>query len=230
MAKRGRSAVDICGVLRERILSWNYIPGQRLKEEDLCREFKVSRAPVREALNILAAEKLIEKKANAGCRVKTWSMHELDNLYDFRIAIETFAVGAIALSEENIAALHAQRDLWRGLSKMNEDDPLDSSGMAKKDEDLHTMIVNLTGNSFLIEAHRQINERLRFLRTNDITTFERLKDTCQQHLDILDSLISGDIESATDSLKENIYTGKNHVEISVGNVLKNMYLVKATNE
>ena len=229
MARKGKSAGDICEILRERILSWGYKPGQRLKEEELCREFKVSRAPVRDALNILAAEKLVEKKANAGCRVKQWSMHELDNLYDFRIAIETFAVGAIDLNEETTAVIEAQRALWSGLLETGDDQPLDSAGMAKKDEDLHTVIVELTNNSFLIEAHKQINERLRFLRTNDITTFERLRNTCEQHLVILDRLLAGDADGARQSLRDNICTGKNHVEISVGNVLKSMYLKKPTN-
>jgi len=43
----------VAKAIRDRILNWQYMPGQHLAERVLCDEFAASRIPVREALNAL---------------------------------------------------------------------------------------------------------------------------------------------------------------------------------
>ena len=46
--------IEIFTALKNRIIRWEYPPGYRFTEEELCREFSVSRSPVREAIGRLA--------------------------------------------------------------------------------------------------------------------------------------------------------------------------------
>ena len=62
-------ADQVYEVLRERIASGEIERGSRLHQEDLAKEFGVSRTPVREALRRLAAEGLVDLFANRGARV-----------------------------------------------------------------------------------------------------------------------------------------------------------------
>ena len=61
---------NIADIIRKRIIYQELEPGQKIVEQDLAKEFKTSRAPIREALRQLENEGLIEYVRNAGCSVK----------------------------------------------------------------------------------------------------------------------------------------------------------------
>jgi hypothetical protein len=55
--KNSNLSSDIAATLKEQIIRWEYLPGHRFTEEELCQKFSVSRSPVREALHMLAKGK-----------------------------------------------------------------------------------------------------------------------------------------------------------------------------
>jgi DNA-binding GntR family transcriptional regulator len=74
--------------LRELILGGDLSPGARLGEVELAERLGVSRTPVREALSRLAAEGIVEIQANRGARVATWTVAELEGVFDLRSILE----------------------------------------------------------------------------------------------------------------------------------------------
>jgi DNA-binding GntR family transcriptional regulator len=74
--------------LRELILRGEFPAGARLAEVDLAERLGVSRTPVREALGRLAAEGLVEVVPNRGARVASWTVAELEGVFDLRAAVE----------------------------------------------------------------------------------------------------------------------------------------------
>jgi DNA-binding GntR family transcriptional regulator len=74
--------------LRELILHGQFAAGARLGEVELAERLGVSRTPVREALTRLAAEGLVELVPNRGARVASWSVAELEGVFDLRSALE----------------------------------------------------------------------------------------------------------------------------------------------
>jgi DNA-binding GntR family transcriptional regulator len=101
------SAERVADDLRDRILRGELPGGFRLGEADLAAGLGVSRTPVREALSRLAAEGLVEVAANRGARVATWTLAELEGIFDLRATLEpqltAFAVPHAA--PEDVAAL-----------------------------------------------------------------------------------------------------------------------------
>jgi len=67
--------------LRERCMRYDFKPGARINEQALGRELGVSRAPLREALNRLAAEGLLDFVMNKGFLRKAISVDEVFDLY-----------------------------------------------------------------------------------------------------------------------------------------------------
>src|SRR5919107_1542488 len=63
-------------------------PGARLGEVEIADRLGVSRTPVREALSRLAAEGLVEIAPNRGARVVTWTVAELEGVFDLRAVLE----------------------------------------------------------------------------------------------------------------------------------------------
>ena len=78
--------------LRAQILSGQLAPGQRLVEEQICQRLEISRAPLREALRLLANEGLVEHLPRRGVRVTELSERDVDELFGLRTLFERYAV------------------------------------------------------------------------------------------------------------------------------------------
>ncbi|WP_433363289.1 GntR family transcriptional regulator [Actinoplanes sp. CA-142083] len=78
--------------LRSAILGGRIAPGERVRQEDIAQQLGASRLPVREALQMLAAEGLVEHEPNKGARVPWLSMHEVDVMYKMREQLEPLAL------------------------------------------------------------------------------------------------------------------------------------------
>jgi DNA-binding GntR family transcriptional regulator len=78
--------------LRSAILGGTIAPGERVRQEDIAQQLGASRLPVREALQMLAAEGLVEHEPNKGARVPWLSMHEVDVMYKMREQLEPLAL------------------------------------------------------------------------------------------------------------------------------------------
>jgi DNA-binding GntR family transcriptional regulator len=84
----GAAGARIANRLREAILSGEYAPGARIRQEDLADRHGASRLPVREALRMLEAEGLVTLVANTGAWVASLSHEECDEMYQIRERIE----------------------------------------------------------------------------------------------------------------------------------------------
>lgn len=86
--KNGQSLVQyVVDKITAGVERGNYSPGQRLIAADLAEQFNVSRAPVREALHVLAGEGLVDLIPNRGAMIRKVSNKELVDLLDFTEAI-----------------------------------------------------------------------------------------------------------------------------------------------
>lgn len=82
----------IVDIIRKRIINRELQPGQKIVEQELAKEFKTSRAPIREALRELENEGLVEYVRNAGCSVKEITFEESFEIYLMRANYEIMAV------------------------------------------------------------------------------------------------------------------------------------------
>jgi DNA-binding GntR family transcriptional regulator len=96
--------------VRELILRGDFPPGARLGEVELAERLGVSRTPVREALGRLAAEGLVEIVPNRGARVTSWTVAELEDVFDLRTALEP-RLTALAVPRADAVAVAALEEL-----------------------------------------------------------------------------------------------------------------------
>src|ERR1700751_3234046 len=85
-------AANLIATLKERIITWQYPPEYRLTEESLCREVDVSRSPVREALRVLATTGFVRRTDTRGYAVRQVNVKEVEELYEVRLALESYVV------------------------------------------------------------------------------------------------------------------------------------------
>jgi len=101
--------------LKRRMLTCELRPGERLIEKNLCDQLGVSRTSLREALNRLAAERLVTLKPNCGFRVTPITEESFRNVCELRRVVES-----------QVAALAAQRANEREIEEILAAAPVDA--------------------------------------------------------------------------------------------------------
>lgn len=103
----------VYAVLKQRILSCALLPGERLVEKKLCDDLRVSRTPLREALNRLSHEELVSFQPHAGYRVASITLEGFLNLIELRAIVEPTgaALAATRATPADIADLRAHATL-----------------------------------------------------------------------------------------------------------------------
>lgn len=81
-------AEAIADSLREAILDGYYEPAEKLDQEAIAAELRVSRTPVREAIRILASEGFVEVKAHHGAHINALSRKDVEEIYEARLLLE----------------------------------------------------------------------------------------------------------------------------------------------
>ena len=146
-------------VIRRRIRNGQLAPGGHVSELALAREMGVSRMPVRAALRKLVATGLVEQVPRVGTRVTDLDQRQLEELYDMRLALESFCarraaerVTADQLSQ--LADLCEQMWSFARLCRQSENGSLDrdtAQRFVEVDIEFHLLIVGVTGNQRIIQ-------------------------------------------------------------------------------
>jgi DNA-binding GntR family transcriptional regulator len=101
--------------LRANLLGGSLLPGTRLREIPLARELGVSRIPLREAIDQLASDGLLERMPGLGTYVRSMTPEELRQIYEMREVLECYTVEKAArrMTGEQLGRLD---DLYREIS------------------------------------------------------------------------------------------------------------------
>ena len=111
------NALLIYETMRQRIAIRHYPPGTWLKEQEIAAEFGVSRTPVRQALQQLETEGLVEIKNGVGVRVTEVDDAALDQIYLLRLELVAL-IGRAAPKPISAADLAAIRAVGEDLKRM----------------------------------------------------------------------------------------------------------------
>lgn len=103
------------------IFSRRYSSPEKAEHQELAREYQVSDTPVKQALQRLAEEKLVVNTPNKGMSVRALTPHELQDIFDMRLMMDTFFVKDIVttlnynhgLRQQLIDCLEAQKKIHR---------------------------------------------------------------------------------------------------------------------
>ncbi|GAA2887305.1 GntR family transcriptional regulator [Actinoplanes cyaneus] len=136
--------------LRRDILSGRTDPGERLVEEQLTKRLGISRAPLREAMRLLAEQGLVEHIPRRGARVATLSDDDVRELYEVRDVLERHAV-ASAPERLDLTRLAEALDTIRGATGTG-----DRLELANAHRRFHVEVVALSGNRQLTALYETI--------------------------------------------------------------------------
>ena len=201
-------------LIQQQIASGQLVAGAGISELQLAAELGSSRTPIREAMNKLAAEGLLEQNANGGMTVAQLQREHIIELYELREALELFAVNKAV--REPMAASERERiqktidqiaELEKELRKAGHE-TLNQEQMQRfitSDLGFHALLVSLAHNSRL----QKIISETRLLisifsikrRGHDAKTLQSIQ---KYHQRILDAVRRQDAEAACGALIEHL--------------------------
>lgn len=178
--------------LRNDINNCIYESGQFVTEAEISQKFNVSKTPAREALNYLCQEGLLDKIPRKGYIVKSLSLAEVLNLFQFRNVLERASV-ELAVRYASDQELQALSELARA-----ELDPA-AEDIARQYHDLnnnfHISVAKLSRNPYLINALQNV---LNLLRRDLFMDMRRnsLEKALEAHVLVAQAMIDRDLERA----------------------------------
>ncbi len=183
--------VQVADRLRAEILSGRLRPGSSLVETALAEQLHVSRAPIREAIQILENDGLVETVAYKGKRVKPLTAREVSETYSLR---ETFEIMAVNRILENSAPLSALREQCDYMAKAAEAGDL--SALVAADEAFHQALIRLADHDLLLASWRSLYMRVHQIMALRNRDESNLEEIAGNHPPIVQALANRDAERA----------------------------------
>jgi len=188
-AHHPRAADVVRETLRDAILDSQLTPGTWLREEELARYFGVSRTPVREALQILRSEGLIEAAPNQGARVAALTTDDVLALYLVREVLDGLAA---RLATTRMSAAQWER-IDALLEEMEEAAAVeDVERVADLNLQFHRTIRQAANNTYLNRFMEQVEHGVQRFSDTIFTYPGRGTDAVREHREICDAMRSGD--------------------------------------
>ncbi|MBB2947226.1 DNA-binding GntR family transcriptional regulator [Actinoplanes lutulentus] len=196
-------STQVYDFLRERIISGDLKPGQRLIEREICEQLNVSRIPLREALPQLEADGFIRTLPRRGAMVTQLTLRDIEELFDVRESLEVLAAklaagnpdpAGLAVLAENIREARAALD--RGA-----DHEAAAANVA-----FHDGVLALSRNALLAGLMQPLNGRMQWLFR--MTADRDIRVQCAEHEGLFAAIRDGNTELAASLAFAHVASGR----------------------
>lgn len=190
---------QVYDLLKNAILNGDIRPGERLLQDELAKRFGISRMPVRDALRLLEADKLVVSVPNKGVTVADFGAEELQDTFFVRSILEREAVKLAVprITREDIAVLEGLlAEMDQCLAEK------DLSKLTKLNYAFHSAIYNGVPSRRLLDMIKNLWDN--FPRYAMLSTLELASGSQEAHRAILAAIKKGDGEEASKVMENHI--------------------------
>jgi DNA-binding GntR family transcriptional regulator len=191
--------------IRDDITYGRLFPGERLVESKLVEELEVSRGPIREALRQLESEGLIKFESNKGVSVRKLSVSEIEQIYNLRSVIESYAARLCAqkASKEDIAYLKKSHESLKIAAQKS-----DYHSWIHNNNLFHEFISENCGNIYLHQILSSLKRMVYQYFFSVVSIPGHFNSYIEQHESILRSMARNDGKMAAKYMELHIKTFK----------------------
>ena len=192
-------------VLKQKIKDGQLVPGQRLIEADIVKETGASRAHVREALQRMEAEGLIQIEEFKGASIKRLSRDEVSQIYRAREALEGMATRLFiergVSSEKRQRLLSLQSELnAAALARMVD-------MYSKANNAFHSFIFEGAGNEYMASFLERLQLPIYRLQFRFLFQCEQMGTSNQDHFAVVDAILKEDPDAAESAMRNHVRHG-----------------------
>jgi DNA-binding GntR family transcriptional regulator len=187
--------------LRDRIVTLRLAPGTALREDELMREMRIGRTPLREAVKRLALENLVAVQPRRGTFVSGVQAADIVNITEVRAELEGYAA-ALAAERMDPHSRAAAEALLHELEELSRPD--DQDWLMRFDERIHRFSWEASGNPYLIDTLERYfthSMRIWYLVLDHVPG---LGHAVHDQTKLLQALLDSDGEAARTIMREHI--------------------------
>lgn len=193
-------ATSLFDELRRKIQSGEFPPGERINEVQLASRLDVSRTPLREALNKLAASNIVLSTPRVGFSVPPLSVREFRDLYGMRAILDCAALYLSGVPKPEV--LGSLEDLTSCMAKERS-----TARRIDLDDQFHLLLVEQCPNRLLLTMISDLMGRTRRYELAYLAEQAALEIATDEHMEILDALRIRDLPAAIEALHTNLTSG-----------------------
>lgn len=160
-------------------------PGEHLIETKIAERFKVSRAPVREALLMLERDRLVSRVPHQGVIVRNFNKDEIHNLYDVMYRLEEIATFRAAQSITDGDA-NVLEDILKNQAAFVQNREIEA--YYDLNEQFHDVVLRASGNPLFLEIYGSLRRSARPLRLLSLGQGNNLDESLKEHRMELEAL------------------------------------------
>ena len=187
--------------IRDRIIYMEYPPGKLLPEKNLCEEFKVSRTPLREAIQKLKEMKLVSVIPRYGTYISPVDINEIRSAFEVKIKLEGLAgeTAARRITADKLAEMKALIEKADALLKVD-----GHRHLIEIDAQFHEIIYQATQNPILQEMLENLHSRCARLWNSALSEVIPIATILTQLKEIYSSLEKRDSPKARQLMEEHV--------------------------
>lgn len=175
-------------LIKEKVITLELPPSSVIDEPSLMQELGLGRTPIREALQRLDSEGLVNIVPRRGTFVNDISITDLQKIFELRIILEGFCarLAARRVTKDEIERMELV------LEKLDGAGNSDPRSMMSVDREFHELLYRAADNEFLTETLRRFYDlslRLWYLVLNRL---EDVQHSVEQHREVAEALRKGD--------------------------------------
>jgi DNA-binding GntR family transcriptional regulator len=192
--------------IKKAIIGNEYLQGAILSERSLCEKYEVSRTPIREALQQLANEGMVEQIVGKGAFVAKIAFEDMIEIFEMREALEREAVKLFII--KNDAKLAERLQECFKTQRAYED--VDPAKFMDKDMESHLIIAEGAKNKRLLAALTTIYDQIKMMAISAKNDEGLRKMSRGHHQKIMDAVLKRDVQTAEQCIVEHIVEMKNY--------------------
>lgn len=195
----------IADTIRERIeqmiVTGEFVDGERLDEVKLAEQFGVSRTPLREAFQSLAASGLVTLEARRGAFIRHPEFVELVEMFEVMAELEAMC-GLRAARHVTKAQMHAIAQTIDACEAAISRGDFDE--YYRENETFHHLLYEASGNRFLASEAARLHRRLKPYRRLQLRANGRMPQSMREHRTIYSALERNDSKAAAAALRAHV--------------------------
>jgi len=199
--------------IKKKIITGEWAPDEPIVEERVASKLKISRTPLREALQRLEIEELVTRQMNGRLKVASISIQEVKEIFTVRSKLE----GIIAIqatehaTERDILHLSTLTTMIKETFKQDHiEDILYYGGK------FHSYLYDLSENKTVVKILNQLNDHIhRYRRLIPLRNIDRLEKSVKEHERILNCIAQKDKDGAALAMEAHI---QNSLEAAINSI------------
>lgn len=209
---------EVFSLLKKDIIEEYLRAGEKIDMNDLCTRYGVSPTPIKQALNRLIAEGMVESIPRKGCRVRPFNWARVDETFEIRLMMELYFASQTteAVKTSPVLQKRFEQNLEENL-KLAWDyaSPEEYFRTYELDRQFHELLILASGNQTALRTYQGLNP---FVYANFLFGRQPRSQTVNgilEHQAMYESIRMGDVEQLQAQIRGHVENARNKIRLAL---------------